>query len=153
VGVELVERLQASRTAVLGNAAKALARADLPHYLALGEEESFHRLDHLLELVIDCLQRRTLAPIIGYGARVADERFQAGFDIGEVQIAFNVLEEAIWQVIVPELPAEELPTATGMIGTVLGAGKDSLACTWVSLASSRHVPSLNLNALFQGSEG
>jgi hypothetical protein len=151
--MDLVERLQMARTDVVGDAAKALGRADLRHYAALGEDQSLHRLAHLLDLVIECLQRRTLAPIIGYGARVADERFRAGFDIGEVQTAFNVLEEAIWQVIVPELPAAELPTATGMIGTVLGAGKDSLARTWVSLASSRHVPSLDLDALFEGAAG
>jgi hypothetical protein len=148
--MELVERLEMARARVLAHAADALDRAALQHYIVSGEDQSLQRLDHLLDLVVDCLHGRTLTPIVDFGASVADERFHAGFDIAEVQTAFNVLEEAIWRVVVPELPTEELPTATGMIGTVLGAGKDSLARTWVSLASSRHVSSLDLNALFEG---
>jgi len=35
-------------------------------------------------------------------------------------------------------------------GTILGSGKDALARTWVSLATSQHVPSLDLTALFEG---
>ena len=67
-----------------------------------------------------------------------------------MQTAFNVLEEAIWQDVIVALPAEDLVEASGLLGTVLGAGKDTLARTWVSLASQQHVPSLDLTALFQG---
>jgi hypothetical protein len=33
---------------------------------------------------------------------------------------------------------------------VVGAGKDALAREYVSMASHRHVPSLDLSALFRG---
>jgi hypothetical protein len=36
------------------------------------------------------------------------------------------------------------------MSTVLGAGKDALARTYVSLAGHRHVTSLDLSALFRG---
>jgi hypothetical protein len=37
-----------------------------------------------------------------------------------------------------------------LIGTILGAGKDTLAREWVSLATSERVPSLDLTELFEG---
>ena len=81
-------------------------------------------------------------------SRIATERFEEGFDIGEVQAAFNALEQSIWRRVVAETPPEDLAEATGLVGTVLGYGKDVLARTYVSLASQRHVRSLDLSALF-----
>lgn len=70
--------------------------------------------------------------------------------IAEVQAAFNVLEETIWQLVIARLPNDELLESAGLIGTVLGAGKDALARTWVALATRTHVPSLDLTSLFEG---
>ncbi len=84
---------------------------------------------------------------------LAGERFEAGFDIAEVQTAFNVLEEAIWRTVLSRLRPEELVEAAAQVGTVLGVGKDVLARRWVSLASHRHVPSLDVRALFGGATG
>jgi len=148
--MKLVEVLDAAQGEVLQEAAEALERSHLRHYELAGVEGSSQRLTDLYALALDCLSTRTLGPMSDYAALVAKERFVAGFDIAEVQTAFNVLEEAIWKVVVPKIPADELAEATGLIGTVLGAGKDALARTWVSLATSRHVPSLDLSALFEG---
>lgn len=146
----LVELLQAEKADVLSTASDGLQRAHLVHYEAAGAEESRRRLEDLLGLVIDGVTLRTLEPICQFAERVAQDRFEAGFDISEVQTAFNVLEEAIWRVVIAQLPTEELAEATGLVGTVIGAGKDTLARTWVSLAARRHVSSLDLSALFQG---
>ena len=151
--MDLVGVLGASKGEVLAEAFASLERSHLKHYELAGPEGSKQRLSDLFELVLECLGHRQLAPMSEYAETVAQERFSAGFDISEVQTAFNVLEEAIWTVVVPRIPAEELAEATGLIGTVLGAGKDSLARAWVSLATSRHVPSLDLSALFQGTGG
>ena len=81
---------------------------------------------------------------------IAEERFHAGFDLGEVQAAFNALHEAMWrQVVVAEQPSA-LAESVGLLGTALGAGKDALARAYVSLASQRRVPSLDLSALSEG---
>jgi hypothetical protein len=148
--MELVRALTAAQPDVLDDAAKALQRAHLRHYEAAGAGEAVRRLNDLLALTIDCLTTRSLGPVCEYADQVARERFESGFEIGEVQTAFNVLEEAIWQDVIVALPAEDLAEASGLIGTVLGAGKDTLARTWVSLASRQHVPSLDLTALFRG---
>ena len=125
-------------------------RAHLKHYEVSGPELSRQRLNDLFDLVLECTAKKNLGPISEYSQRVAQERFDAGFGIAEVQTAFNVLEEAIWHVVMAELPADDLLEAAGLLGTILGAGKDALARTWVSLATSQHVPSLDLTALFEG---
>ena len=140
--MSLVESLRDAQDEVLSEASQALQRAHLVHYEAAGAEESRHRLEDLYDL--------TLEPICRFAETVSRGRFEAGFDIAEVQTAFNVLEEAIWHVVVSRLPAEDLAEATGLVGTVIGAGKDTLARTWVSLAAKRHVASLDLSALFRG---
>lgn len=84
---------------------------------------------------------------------IAAERFEAGFDLWEVQTAFNVLEETIWRRILQELPLTEFAEALSLASTVLGAGKDTLARTYVTLASKTHAPTLNIQSLFAGTEG
>jgi hypothetical protein len=148
--MDLVGALDEARDEVLYDASEALRRAHLAHYEASGSETSNRRLADLFGLVVECLNERTLGPMSRYVEHVAEERFSAGFDIGEVQTAFNVLEEAIWRVVIPRVPPEELAESAGLIGTVLGAGKDTLARVWVSIATSQHVPSLDLTALFEG---
>lgn len=149
----LVETLGSARDDVLAEAAQALARAHLEHYEAAGEAESAARLAQLFDLLLASLEQRSLVDICRHAETVAEQRFEAGFDVGEVQTGFNVLEEAIWRVVVTALPPEELVDATGLIGTVLGAGKDALARRWVSLATRQHVPSLDMSALFGGTGG
>ena len=146
----LTESLSAARDDVLEEASAALERGHLTHYEKSGSEASRRRLSNLFDLVVDCLAKHSLTPITQYADDVARERFNAGFNITEVQTAFNVLEEAMWRLVIAPLPADELPDSAGLIGTVLGAGKDELARSWVALATSQHVPSLDLTALFEG---
>ena len=148
--MDLVGVLGTAHDDCLQEAVDALGRAHLKHYEALGPELSRRRLDELFDLVRECLAKKTLGPICQYSQRVAEERFDAGFGIAEVQTGFNVLEEAIWHVVLAQVPADDLLEAAGLVGTILGAGKDALARTWVSLATSQHVPSLDLTALFEG---
>ena len=56
----------------------------------------------------------------------------------------------MWRRVVAAEPPDALAECIGLLSTVLGAGKDALARTYVSLASHRRVPSLDLSALFEG---
>jgi hypothetical protein len=85
-----------------------------------------------------------------YAESVAHERFNAGFGISEVQTAFNAIEEAAWRGLLASGPAADVVEPIGLLSTVLGAGKDELARTYVSLAASRSVPTLDLSAMFKG---
>ena len=148
--MDVAEALLASQDDIVNEAYEGLKRYEDSPYHAAGEEFTRHRLANMFRLVVACIRDRELVPMIRYAEAVALDRFDAGFDISEVQTAFNVLEEAMWRHLVATVPADELVEAIGLLGTVLGAGKDALARCYVSLASHRHVPSLNLGALFEG---
>ncbi len=107
----------------------------------------------LYSTLIESVKTKSLIPMMNHAETIATERFASGYDLYEVQTAINELEEAIWKRIFKEIKPDELAEALGIVSTVLGAGKDTLARTYVSLATKSKVSSLNLQALFKGSEG
>lgn len=148
--MELDALLLEAESNILEEAYTALGRSAPTHYAAAGEAFTRKRLAELFGLVVSSIRSRDLAEMSRFSERVATERFDQGFDISEVQAAFNALEEAMWRHLVDATPPEQLAEAVGLLSTVLGYGKDTLARTYVSLASSRHVPTLDLSALFAG---
>jgi hypothetical protein len=144
--------LDAQAQDIVLEASDAIRRAGLRHYGAAGREVVEQRLLTLFETTRQCVAKRNLTPIVRQAEAVANERFTAGYDLTEVQLAFNVLEEAIWKHILADLEPRAYAEALGAISTVLGAGKDALARTYVSLAAQTKVPSLDLTALFTGPE-
>ena len=145
--------LAGQRSEVLDEAYAGLAALHTAHYERSGEQFTRERLAELFDVVLVALGERQLTGIGEYAERVAEQRFAAGFGIAEVQSAFNVLEQAIWRRVVADVAPEDLAEAIGLVGTILGHGKDALARRYVSLASQRHVPSLDLTALFGHVEG
>lgn len=142
--------LGTARTEALDEAYSALESSHVLHYEKAGEPFTRQRLADLYDLVVAAIRERDLAGIETYSAAVARERYAAGFDISEVQAAFNALEKAMWHRVVADVPHDNLARAVGLLSTVLGAGKDVLARTYVELATAHHVPSLDLTALFDG---
>lgn len=148
--MSLIDLLEEEGDQILAEAALSLSRSDLPHYREVGQAVGHERLTELFRLVVAAIRDRNVAPVIDYMSQVADERYHAGYAIREVQIAINVLEEAMWSHIVRRTPPDELAEALGLVSTVLGAAKDSLARAYVSLAGQTKAPSLDLSALFEG---
>jgi hypothetical protein len=138
---------------ILADAEEALKRARLHSYETAGMENTHQRLKALFVLTARAAKERNLGPMIAHADTIARERFEAGYDLWEVQTAFNVLEEAIWVRVLKDLPPTDFAEALGLVSTVLGVGKDTLARRYVSLASKTHVPTLNLQSLFTGTVG
>ena len=151
--MNLNQLLEQRRAEILNQANNALTRAHLTHYDRDGVAQNEVRLQTLYNLMVQCIKDRDLAIMISYSEKLAYERFASGFDLQEVQAAFNVLEEAIWKQIIKECPPSELAEALGLISTVHGVGKDALARKYVALASQTKAQSLNLQALFNGVNG
>ncbi|MEO7131984.1 MAG: hypothetical protein ABIZ07_11460 [Dermatophilaceae bacterium] len=144
--------LRKSRSSIVDESYTVVDRAHIHHYQAAGEALTRERLESLFDLVVTAIDDRDLAGVSTYAETVAEERFGQGFDISEVQAAFNALEESMWRQIVASAAPDELAEATGLLNTVLGFGKDVLARTYVSLASEHHVSSLDLTAMFAGTQ-
>ena len=135
---------------VLDEAYSALQRSQVTHYELAGEAFTRQRLTELFHLVVEAIDTRQLAALSQHVDEIAIERFNHGFDISEVQTAFNALEEAMWRRVVLAEPPEELAEAIGLLSTVVGFGKDAVTRKYVSLASKQHVTSLDLSELFGG---
>jgi hypothetical protein len=150
--IDLIEMLRQHRDAIIGQAASVVELAHFHHYQA---EPSLvrSRLDRLFDSLITSIETRDLTSIVAHSDEMGRERFAAGFDLSEVQGAINGLEEAMWRHIVAELAPERYAEALGLVSTALGVAKDSLARTYVSLASQTHAPSLDMKRLFAGTEG
>lgn len=151
--MELLELLQHHQNDILNSAFEAVKRSQLRSYEKEGDEHIHQRLKALFVLAVRAIKERNLGPTIAHAQTIAQERFAAGYDLSEVQTAFNVLEEAMWMTILKHLPATEYAQALGLASTVLGAGKDSLARQYVSLASKTKSTSLNLQRMFSGTDG
>lgn len=148
----LQELLHTHSKRIINEAVEALEHSRLSHYKQAGHEHTHHRLMALYVLTTKAVQERNIGPLLAHVNTIAEERFKAGFDLSEVQAAFNVLEEALWRHIINDIPPGNQAEALGLVGTVLGAGKDALAREYVSLASKTKAPSLNLQTLFAGIE-
>lgn len=146
------EFFERERGAIIEAAAAALRRAHARHYDSAGETEVLRRLEALYDHLLQAVTDRDFVRMQTYAERVAEDRFDAGYDLSEVQTAFNALEEAAWTRAIADVQPAELAEVLGVASTILGAGKDALARRYVSLAASTHAPSLDLRALFAGIE-
>jgi len=128
--------LTSGTTVILDDAIAALDRGRTPHDDAVDASEARHQLGELLAIVERSVDGGDPSPLIGYAARLAEERFESGCDISELHGAFNALEEALWRCLTTSLTGEDLIEAIGTVTTVLGAGRASLARAYVTLASA-----------------
>jgi hypothetical protein len=151
--MDLNELLERRQEEILAEATEALSQARLRSYEKAGAELRSQRLRTLFQRTRESLRDRSLLPLTQYAEQIAQERYAAGFDVYEVQAAFNVLEEVLWRHIIQETPPAELAEAIGKTSTVLGAGKGALARAYVALAGKHHAPALDLDALFKGTAG
>lgn len=142
------ELLDATRSRILDDAVESAARA--PHYATAGEPETRARLERLFDELLTAVRREDLTSIVEHAERIAAERFAAGYGLGEVQVAMNALEEAVWQRLFAVLEPGQLGEALRLVSTALGAAKDALARSYVSLATGAGRHAIDLSALFSG---
>jgi hypothetical protein len=150
--MDLIKLLESHTDKIITDAYNSVCKDKLKGYSKVGKEKTKAKLSDLFKKVLQCVKKKELIPMLSYTEKIAKERCASGYDLFEVQTAINSLEVAIWSIIFKEVKPEKLAEYLGLISTVLGAGKDNLARTYVSLATKSKAPSLNLQNLFAGSE-
>lgn len=148
--MKLLDILKEQAVEVLDEALGGLQRINLTGYAHAGPDVTRQRLQKLLRIVTDGVENRDLGPMLAYAEAIARERYEGGYDLSEVQTAFNAIEEVLWKRIVRQLPVDSQAEALSVVSTILGAGKDALARSYVWLATRRGTPTLNLQSLFRG---
>ena len=146
--MDLLQLLREDKSEVLEDAWRSVAK--LTHYQRDGAKATRQRLDTLYDQVADAIRMRDLGDLLDYAEQIARQRFEAGYDLFEVQTAFFMLEEAIWRRVLLRIPPADLAESLGLVATVLGRGKDAFGRAYVSLATSERAPSFDLSRLFKG---
>jgi len=145
--------LSGSADEIVDEAYEQLHPSIHPNYHTLGETLTRTYLSDLFQQVVNGLRQREAVHLVQHAEDIAEERFLAGFDLGEVQAAFNALEQAMWSRVLKMEHNDDLLVSVGMLSSLLGAAKDALARVYVNLASHRHAPHVNVAALYGGTEG
>lgn len=140
--------LIAERSHILDDAAESASRA--PRYAAAGPATTRRRLESLFDELVGAVEREELSAIVRYAEHISAERFDGGYGLGEVQVAMNALEEAVWRRLFSLRAPEELGESLRLVSTALGAAKDALARSYVSLATRAGGPAIDVAALFSG---
>ena len=111
--------------------------------LAQGDQDRQSRLPdgrrrevrQLFHLVLRCVRAGRARPIIRSAEQIATHCYAAGTDLAEVQEPVTVLAEALWRQLASTLAGEQLVQALGLLTAITGAGKDTMARTYVALAT------------------
>jgi hypothetical protein len=146
--MELNTILEKEFTKIIDSSLASLNRAQLESYHQSSESENRERFERLLRLLQQGVKEKCLQPIKEYSTGIAKERFAAGYDLQEVFTAYNVIEEEIWKRIIASVDPEQIGRSLGLMSTVLGAGKETLGVTYVSLATKTKTKTLNLTEIF-----
>ena len=146
--MELLNLIEKQSAEIIKAALNTLSCANLKSYSKSSVQENKIRLLNLLSLTQQCIKEKNLLPMTEYADKIAKERFESGFDLYEVHSVFNVLEQELWNRVIKNSKPEKLGESLGYISTVLGAGKESLALTYVALASKHKTETLNLEEIF-----
>jgi hypothetical protein len=137
------ERIVDAATATLG-------RARVRHYESTTPDDLRRRLEVLFDRLLDAVETRDMSGLLTHARAVAEQRFAAGYDLTDVQTAFNALEQSAWERVFAQLDPAEYGEVLRLVSTTLGAAKDTLAREYGRLAARGRVASLDLRALVAG---
>jgi methylmalonyl-CoA decarboxylase len=127
---------------VVDEAVAALVGGDQPDQHRYSAEERRRDVRQLFRLVLRCVREGSAESISTPSGRIAAHCFAAGTDLAEVQGEFNALAEALWHRADDSLAGEQRFQAIRLVNGIVGAGKDALARTYVTLADdARNRPS------------
>jgi methylmalonyl-CoA decarboxylase len=88
----------------------------------------------LFRLVVRCMQAGRTEPVVRPCEQIAAHSYAAGLDLTELLGTFNVLTEVLWRHLTGALADDQLVQALGLLNAIVGAGKDAMARTYVTLA-------------------
>ena len=150
--VEMAAFLASAQGRVVDEAVASLERRDQAHRRAASAADRRRYVQDLFGLVVQCVREGGTEPITASSRQAAADRFTAGFDLAEIQGEFSVLEEVLWCHVVDALAGDQRIEAQRLLSTILGAGRDAVARTYVVLAGQSGSPLGEQPAAAQGGD-
>ena len=111
----------------------ALHDARLKHYEGEDREENRRRLQAWLDWTSRSLSDGRADQVVEHTRRIAEERFNEGYGLSEVQTSINIVEEALSKRILATMLPGEAAGALCLINALFSVVKDVLAQTYVDL--------------------
>lgn len=142
--MDVIELLSKKQSEIVDKATDAIIGSHLRHYENADPAQTRERVKTLCDLTLECMVRKSTMPMIKYADKIAQQRFVSGFSLREVQTAFNVLEESIWDQILNEMQPVEYENSVTLVDTPLRIGKESIARMYFSFISKNKVPLLDI---------
>jgi methylmalonyl-CoA decarboxylase len=127
--------LASAEDRVIDDAVAVLAQRDQARHRSAGPDGRRREVRQLFRLVLRCVRAGRAGPIVKPCEQIAAHCYAAGIDLSEGQGAFNVLAEVAWRHLAGALAGDQLVEALGLLNTIVGAGKDAMARTYVALAT------------------
>jgi hypothetical protein len=135
---------------IVKKAAGSFEQMHTGHFDADGLSRLRLLLLSILRAIHECLRHKSTEPVIQYAEEIARERFSSGFALDEVQVAFNVLEDAIWTQLSHEPDLGGLAKGFQGVRKLLRLGKDRFTQEYLEFSAEAKAPSMNIRALFEG---
>ncbi|HJY65071.1 MAG TPA: hypothetical protein VJ455_13015 [Ignavibacteria bacterium] len=82
---------------ILLDSTNSLLRAGLPHYKDIDPDKLKLRFQRLFDSLVNCIESNKFDALHKFMETVSHERYEAGYELNEVQIAINTLEESMWR--------------------------------------------------------
>jgi len=148
--MKIEDLLRDDEPAILDEATPTIAR--LAHYQRDGGEATCRRVASLYRHVTRAVGARDLDDLLAHAARIARERFEAGFDLAEVEAAFTTLEDAISRHALARMSHDDLAWGLALVTTALAHARTELGRTFATLAHGARPGAVDLTAVFKRTE-
>jgi hypothetical protein len=146
---ELCAILRSEESSIVASVS-AVIRRRRPRYDAAAPDEVARRVERLYDELVAAVSTRDFRGIVAYARELASERFITGYDLADVQVAVNALEEEVWGALARRLAPERLERRLAVVSTVFGAAKDVIAREYLALAVRARAPVVDVTALAAG---
>jgi hypothetical protein len=148
--MDIEQVLSEDEQAIIEEASRAVAQ--LEHYRQEGAQVTRRRVEMLYRHLNTAVHARDLRELRAYVREIARERYEAGYQLSDVQAAFAALEESIWRDAETRLPRYDLAFGIGLVSTALAHGRDTLGRTFDAAAPRAVGPAPDLTPFFTGAE-
>ena len=125
---------------ILLDSTNTLLRAQLPHYKQIDPDQLKLRFKRLFDALVNCIETNKIDALSKFMKQVSRERFEAGYELGEVQIAINTLEESMWRKSTELVDSDKQILAMKEVSKLLCRAKQILLSEY-SLLSKEYISS------------
>ncbi len=103
---QLIALIQEHKEELIARTSNKLQKFTPSHYESVAYEQHLKREEWFLNVLLQTLQDDTCASLPAYVKQLGEERANEGYDLQELEEAFDIVEDTIWEVVTKYCPLE-----------------------------------------------